>query len=120
MSLETAQEIVNSSEESFRGQQLALCMLDRLVHIFGRHHRDQQPAIIVDPFAGTGSTGVAARANACHFVGIDKDDDTGLVYKSWATRPPQHHTFGEQLNTGKGKEADSDDDEEGKQEGEEA
>jgi len=30
-------------------------------------------AVVCDPFCGTGTTGVAALANGCRFIGIDID-----------------------------------------------
>jgi DNA modification methylase len=33
----------------------------------------RQGGVVLDPFSGSGTTGVAARANGCAFVGVDLD-----------------------------------------------
>lgn len=107
MDLTRANKILAEAEEPFRSQQLALCMLDRIIKIFGRHHKEQRPALIVDPFAGTGSTGIAAIRHGCDFIGIDKDEDAKYAYMSWKRRPAKDNKFGEQLNEGVGTEKEA-------------
>ena len=29
--------------------------------------------VVIDPFAGTGSTGIAALRSGCYFIGLDND-----------------------------------------------
>ena len=34
----------------------------------------QDPIVVIDPFAGTGSTGIAALRTGSYFIGMDSDD----------------------------------------------
>jgi DNA modification methylase len=34
----------------------------------------QDPIVVIDPFAGTGSTGVAALRAGSYFIGMDNDE----------------------------------------------
>ena len=51
--------------------------VDVIVHIlrlFARAHPADSPCLVIDPFAGSHSTGVAASRMGCHYLGIDIHD----------------------------------------------
>ena len=57
----------------FRREQIATHVLTVALSLFARACDMQDPAIVIDPFAGTHSTGAAAHSMGCHYVGMDKD-----------------------------------------------
>ena len=69
----------NQALKVFRPQQLPVKVLSHLIKAFGRSCLDSVPCVVFDPFAGTGSTAVAARAHGCHFWSNDKDTDSEKV-----------------------------------------
>ena len=56
-----------------RTQQLSTAVLRPLIRMFGRAMYEQPQPIVIDPFMGTGSTGVAAHQLGCSFMGWDRD-----------------------------------------------
>ena len=44
------------------------------VCIFIKCEPAQDPIVVIDPFAGTGSTGIAALRTGSYFIGMDNDD----------------------------------------------
>ncbi|MCP4468778.1 MAG: site-specific DNA-methyltransferase [Halieaceae bacterium] len=63
----------NKKKARFRHEQLSLKVLVNLINSFGRMTTTSVPCVVVDPFFGTGSAAVAARATGCHFIGNDAD-----------------------------------------------
>ena len=57
----------------FRMQQLPVSTVQLLLTIYARATFAGDPAIVIDPFCGTGSTGIAAKTLGCYFVGVDQD-----------------------------------------------
>jgi hypothetical protein len=48
-----------------------------MCNVVGTHEHSvilQDPLIVIDPFSGTASTGVAALRRGCYYIGVDKDD----------------------------------------------
>ena len=54
-------------------QQLHVATVTRVLQMVCRAAGCQDIGLVIDPFAGTASTGVAARALGCSFIGIDND-----------------------------------------------
>jgi 16S rRNA G966 N2-methylase RsmD len=60
--------------EPFRkNQQLHVPTLQQVVKMLCRADASQESGLVIDPFAGSGSTGVAAVSLGCRFVGVDTD-----------------------------------------------
>ena len=60
--------------EPFRKtQQLHVPILQQVVKMLCRADASQEIGLVIDAFVGSGSTGVAALAQGCKFVGIDTD-----------------------------------------------
>ena len=54
-------------------QQLHVPTLLKVLQMVCRAAGTQEAGLVIDPFAGTGSSGVAAKALGCKFIGIDND-----------------------------------------------
>ena len=50
--------------------------------MFARNTQYSPPVAVVDPFCGSGSVGLAARALGCSFFGMDKDNSCSLAVKA--------------------------------------
>ena len=63
-----------NSRTKFRNKlQIHVPVLQRVLQMLCRADENQAQGLVLDPFAGTGSTGVAARSLGCVFIGLDKD-----------------------------------------------
>ena len=58
-----------------RVQQIASNILVPVLKMFGRACREQQPVVVIDIFAGTGSTGHAAYLLGCPVILVEIDED---------------------------------------------
>ena len=64
-----------------RVQQIASNILVPVLKMFGRACREQQPVLVIDLFAGTGSTGHAAYLLGCPFILVEIDEDLATQVK---------------------------------------
>ena len=64
---------------AFRAEQLPIAMLTTIIRMFGNAVPEGTPAVVVDPFGGTHSTGVAAMMCGCDYIGMDIDKAARLV-----------------------------------------
>ena len=74
-------------EPLYRYQALPVATVLSMLIPFTRTTFKCQPCIVVDPFMGTGSTGIAARALDCYFVGVDIDTDTTFAWEVQSVIP---------------------------------
>lgn len=63
----------------FRAEQLPIPMLTTIIRMFGNAVPEGVPAVIIDPFGGTHSTGVAAMMCGCDYIGMDIDKAAATV-----------------------------------------
>ncbi len=68
-----ASERCKDEGKLMRVQQMRGSSVAKIAHVFSRAHVLNPQVVLVDPFAGAGGTGVAARLLGCYFVGIEKD-----------------------------------------------
>ena len=54
-------------------QQLHVPTVLKVLQMVCRAAGSQEVGLVIDPFAGTASAGVAARALGCAFIGLDND-----------------------------------------------
>ena len=59
--------------------QMAIKPVDLLRHLIRIFCADGEDAVVMDPFAGSGSTGVAARIEGRGFIGFENDADTAAA-----------------------------------------
>ena len=52
----------------------------------------QDPIVVIDPFSGTGSAGVAALRSGSYFIGIDKDSEC-VVCEAHIAHAPQAPSY---------------------------
>jgi hypothetical protein len=62
-------------DKPVRVQQIASNILVPVLKMFGRTCREQQPVLVIDIFAGTGSTGHAAYLLGCPVILVEIDED---------------------------------------------
>ena len=76
---EDAQKTAKRKKQQFRTEQLPVRHINEMLLTFARAWAKPpaldpaEKVVIVDPFAGSGSTGMAAYALDCDFIGIDCD-----------------------------------------------
>jgi len=74
-----------NSKERFRTQELCLDQLVQMIHMFGRSTLESPPCVVMDNFAGTCSTAVAAYACGCYSFVSDRDQLCRDIYKTYMT-----------------------------------
>ena len=68
-------------EALYRYQALPVATVQAMLLPFTRTTWDCEPCTVIDPFMGTGSTGIAARSLGCYFIGIDNDEHTEYAWQ---------------------------------------
>ena len=91
----------------YRREQNPVPMLRIVLQIMARYDTEAVPVIVIDPFAGTHTTGVAARAMGCPYIGFDKKPEskwTGIVHMTNMLRLQPAGSYLVDLNKGTGDE----------------
>jgi hypothetical protein len=65
-----------------RQEQLGVTGIIPVLRMFARNCHKSTAVLVVDPFAGTGSVAVAARALGCSFIGMDSDPFSKIAGKA--------------------------------------
>ena len=67
-------QIIPARKERRRFSHMTVKPVPLLRHLIRLFSKEGEDSIVLDPFAGTGSTGVAARLEGRGFIGIEKDE----------------------------------------------
>lgn len=75
-----------------RIQQLSSNLIKNVMQVFARKYTEQESVLVVDPFAGSGSTGFVAKMLDCWFYGMEVDQEVAFA--------AQNHLRGINYETG--------------------
>ena len=65
--------------KAFRSEQWPIAMLQQAIRQLGRCTAKQEPALVIDLFAGSHTTAVAAHTCGCAYIGVDIDPEAEKV-----------------------------------------